>query len=239
MSATQEQLFENIKSQIEKLMKAEVPLVEGNANEDINAIGRHAFPHPSRQDEFEGIMLTFMNNQERQIQQLEAHLKNTRNVFMELAEKFISRIKEKIREEASHKKIEKIFELPVPNESYNKVSDETPLSEPSPLHFSYPFEPPRKEMNSRVHSVFVGSIAVTFPNFHKIRKRSFGFKPGVEGTQFKRTLVSKIHWESFPHSKNTCHDGGWKSNWATTDPGDVEFTPNDSNRTFDPGGVVY
>ena len=108
MSATQEQLFENIKRQVEKLMEAEAPLVEENTNECVNTIGRHAFPHFSRQDEFEGIMLTFMDNQERQIQQLETHLKDTQNVFMELAEKFISRIKKKIREEAV-KKISKRF----------------------------------------------------------------------------------------------------------------------------------
>ena len=87
IGTTQEQLFENVKRQIERLMKAEAPLVEGNTNEDFNMIGSHMLSHPSRQDEFEGIMLTFMNNQERQIQQLEAHLKNTQNVFMELAEK--------------------------------------------------------------------------------------------------------------------------------------------------------
>lgn len=121
MSATQEQLFENIKRQVEKLMKAEAHVVEENRNECVNTIGKHTFPQFSRQDEFEGIMLTFVNNQERQIQEIETHLKDTQNVFMELAEKFISRIKEKIREEASPKKIEKIFELPVPNKLYNDL----------------------------------------------------------------------------------------------------------------------
>ena len=49
-----------------------------------------------------------MSNQEKQIQQLEARMENTQNVFMNLAGNFISRIKEKIREESVPKKI-KIF----------------------------------------------------------------------------------------------------------------------------------
>ena len=127
MSTTQEQMFVNIQRQVEELMKAEASLVEGNASEFLSTTGGHTPPHFSRQEEFEGIMLTFMENQEKQIQELEIHLKSTHDVFMELANKFISKIEEKIREEASHKKIEKIFELPTPNNPCDEGDADTPF----------------------------------------------------------------------------------------------------------------
>ena len=218
-------------------MKAEIPTADENPDECLNTIGKHMFHQFSRQDEFEGIMLTFVNNQERRIQELKTQLKNTQDMFMELAEKFIARIKEKIREEASHKKIEKIFELPVPNEPYHEWDDETPLPEPSLLKPSYPFESPREKKNSHDHSIFVGSMVVTLPNFHEARKRSFGFKPGVRRTQLKHTLISKTPWKSSPHSLNTCHDGNWNLNETSTDPFQHFTTSRDSNKTFDPGGT--
>jgi hypothetical protein len=45
-----------------------------------------------------------MNNQEKQIQHLETRMESTRNAFRDLADKFISRIKEKIREKSTPKK---------------------------------------------------------------------------------------------------------------------------------------
>ena len=59
-------------------------------------------------------MVTFMNNQEKQIQHLEARMESTRNAFMDLADKFISRIKEKIKEKSAPRKIKKIFEVSTP-----------------------------------------------------------------------------------------------------------------------------
>ena len=56
-------------------------------------------------------MTTFMSNQEEQIQQLENQLRGTYSTFMDLADIFISRVKEKIAEEAKPKKIKKVFEL--------------------------------------------------------------------------------------------------------------------------------
>jgi hypothetical protein len=78
MNATQEQLFENVKRQVEELMRGEMPMA--NPFGYVNADNKYTFPEYSRQEEFEGIMLTFVNNQERQIQQLEAAWK-TPKVF--------------------------------------------------------------------------------------------------------------------------------------------------------------
>jgi hypothetical protein len=80
----------------------------------VSAINKYNFPERSREEEFEGIMVTFMNNQEKQIQHLEARMESTRNAFMDLADKFISRIKEKIKEKSAPIKIEKVFEISTP-----------------------------------------------------------------------------------------------------------------------------
>ena len=79
-------------------MSVERPAAEPMWNPNLrrNAVIDHNFPERSRQEEVEGIMVTFMDNQEKQIQHLEARMESTRNTFMNLADKFISRIKEKI-----------------------------------------------------------------------------------------------------------------------------------------------
>jgi hypothetical protein len=130
VNSTQEQLLVNIEKQVKELMRAEMPAAETarSPNVRVTAINKYNFPERSRQEEFEGIMVTFMNNQEKQIQQLETRMENTRSVFMDLADKFISRIKEKIREKAIPKKIKNIFELPIPNETSSDGHNETPLS---------------------------------------------------------------------------------------------------------------
>ena len=141
-------MFANIQRQVEGLMKTEASLVEGNANEFLSTTIGHTPPHSSRQEEFEGIMLTFMENQERQIQQLEAHLKSNHDAFMELANKFIAKIEGKIKDEASHRKIEKIFELPIPSNPYDGEDVENPLPKPSPLKSLSPVEPSTERENS-------------------------------------------------------------------------------------------
>ena len=120
--ATQEQLFESLTRQVDELIKAETPRVETKISpvRCVNAVSRREFPVPSRQEEFEGIMITFVNNQEKQIQQLESQLRDTYSIFMNLADIFITRIKEKIVEESKPKKIEKVFELSTLSEPRNK-----------------------------------------------------------------------------------------------------------------------
>ena len=106
VNATQEQLLGNIEKQVKELMRAEIPAAETVRSPDIrvSAINKYNFPERSRQEEFEGIMVTFMNNQEKQIRHLEARMESTRKAFMDLADKFISRIKEKIKEKSAQKK---------------------------------------------------------------------------------------------------------------------------------------
>ena len=85
MNATQEQLFEIIEKRVKKLMKVEMPVAETEVSPDrhVSAISKHTFLERSRQEEFEGIMLTFVNNQEGQIRQLEVQMENTQNTFMD------------------------------------------------------------------------------------------------------------------------------------------------------------
>ena len=67
VNSTQEQLLGNIEKQVKELMRAEMPAAETarSPNVRVSAINKYNFPERSRQEEFEGIMVTFMNNQEK------------------------------------------------------------------------------------------------------------------------------------------------------------------------------
>lgn len=99
-------------------------------------------------------MITFMNNQEKQIQRLETRMESTRNTFVDLADEFTSRIKEKIREKSTPRKIKKIFELPTPlvcdGEDNKKTSPRA-----SPSITPYFCERPQEEKNLQYHNIFV------------------------------------------------------------------------------------
>lgn len=179
-------------------------------------------------------MITFMNNQEKQIQHLATRMESTRNAFMVLADEFISIIKEKIREKSTPRKIEKIFELPTP-----LVCDEEDDREPSPsaspsitpcFH-----EHPQEEKNLQFHNIFVGSLQVTLPNVHK--KRSFGFKPGVKRVHFKNTSASETSMERLLPLPTICQDEDYDLSGIMTTPVHNHTSLRDSNKMFDPGGL--
>ena len=155
--STQEQLFESLTRQVDELMKAEASRVETEINpvRCVNAVSRFEFPTPSRQEEFEGIMITFMDNQEKQIQQLENQLRSTYSTFMDLADIFISRVKEKIVEESKPKKIEKVFELSTPFEPHYGQEKEVPYSKPYTISLSKFFKPTPEKEGSQFHKIFV------------------------------------------------------------------------------------
>ncbi|GJZ03453.1 hypothetical protein Tco_0536728 [Tanacetum coccineum] len=70
-------------------------------------------PEPSRQEEFEHIVMNFILDREERVKQLEEYMKVIVDDFMKLSSEVIRRLKEKIREEGSRKrKIEKISKYP-------------------------------------------------------------------------------------------------------------------------------
>ncbi|GKD97785.1 hypothetical protein Tco_1381682 [Tanacetum coccineum] len=70
-------------------------------------------PEPSRQEDFEHIVMNFILDQEERVKQLEEYMKVIVSDFMQLSLEVIRRLKENIREEESRKrKFEKITKYP-------------------------------------------------------------------------------------------------------------------------------
>lgn len=136
-------------------MRAEKPAAKTTMSLDrhVSAISKYNLPERSRQEEFEGIMITFMNNQDKQIQHIETRMESTRNVFMGFVDDFISRIKEKIREKSTPRKIEKIFELPTSLVCDGEDDGKTSPSA-SPSIAPYFYERPQEEENLQFHNMF-------------------------------------------------------------------------------------
>jgi hypothetical protein len=153
---------------------------------------------------------------------------------MGFADEFISRIKEKIREKSTPRKIEKIFELPTP-----LVCDREDDGKPSPIaspsitpHF---YEHPQEEKNLQFHNIFVGSLQVTLPNLHK--KRSFGFKPGVKRLHLKNTAASDTSMEQLLPVPTVYQYEDHNLSGILTSPIHNHTSLRDSNKMFDPGGL--
>ena len=182
-------------------------------------------------------MTTFMSNQEEQMQQLENQLRNTYNTFMDLADIFISRVKEKIAEEAKPKKIEKVFELSTPFEPPCRREKEVPFSKPCMTGLSKFFKPTHELEGSKFHKIFVGSVLVTPYSFPKVSKRSFGFKPGAHWAPSKDNPSSNFHRKQLPHEFVTRQKVKYVTTRALIDSTLLHITPCESNKTFDPGGM--
>lgn len=180
-------------------------------------------------------MITFMNNLESQIRQLETRMESTRNAFMDLADEFISRIKEKIREKATPKKIEKIFDLPTPKVISEGVESGEPFPGGSPPNLPYFYEPPLEDKNSQIHRIFVGRLQVTLPNLYEAKRRSFGFKPGVKRVHLKQHSTKDPMEQIFPSP--TCYDKDNDLSGIGTGPIYNHTSFRDSNETFNPGGL--
>ncbi|GKA90219.1 hypothetical protein Tco_0812089 [Tanacetum coccineum] len=129
-------------------------------------------PEPSRQEEFEHIVINFILDQEERVKQLEEYMRVIVDDFMKLSSEVTRRLKEKIIEEGSRiRKIEKItkysdIEVPKPltghkflESSAKKKISETPKSIPT-------------------NSLWIGYVHPTFSNPPHFWKNIFGFKPG-------------------------------------------------------------
>lgn len=125
-------------------------------------------------------------------------MENTRSVFMDLADKFISRIKEKIREEAIPKKIKKIFELSIPNETSNDGHNETPLSVSSTQNNFYSHKLPFEKENSHAYTVTYKSLKPTL--MHRVSMIS-QTKPITHKTSFQHSNFKTPTLHFFDESK--------------------------------------
>ena len=156
---------------------------------------------------------------------------------MDLADIFISRVNEKIAEEAKPKKIEKVFELSTPSEPPCRRVKEVPFSKPCMTSLSKFFKPTHELEGSKFHKIFVGSVLVTPYSFPKVTKRSFGFKPGAHRAPSKENRFSYFPRKQLPHTFVTRKKVKYVTTQTLIDSTLRHITPCESNKTFDPGGM--
>ncbi|GJY47594.1 hypothetical protein Tco_0436657 [Tanacetum coccineum] len=131
---------------------------------------------PSRQKEFEHIVMNIILDQEERVKQLEEYMKVIIGNFMQLPSEVTRRLKDKIREEGGRLgKIEKITKYP-----------DMEVPEPLAGH-KFPKTPVKKMFHDTLKSIptnplWIRYVQLNFSNPPRFRKSTFGFKPGVTFT---------------------------------------------------------
>nr|GEV20377.1 MAK10-like protein [Tanacetum cinerariifolium] len=109
------QLLGIMKSKVNTLMKDAISLMgrsKGVFRMTTNKMCQPS-PEPSRQEEFEHIVMNFILDQEERIEQLKEYMKVLISDFMQLSSKVTMRLKDKIRKEGGRlRKIKKITKYP-------------------------------------------------------------------------------------------------------------------------------
>ncbi|GJR89194.1 hypothetical protein Tco_0213205 [Tanacetum coccineum] len=127
---------------------------------------------PSRQEEFEHIVINFIYNQEERIRQLEHYMQDITNEFMEFSSEFALRLKEKIKENKSKpRKIKKITK-------YLEAKD---LENSAKHNFLENLE--KKSFPTPASHLCVRCVRLIPSNPSQPRKNIFGFKPGKRDNQ--------------------------------------------------------
>ncbi|GKC30244.1 hypothetical protein Tco_1037538 [Tanacetum coccineum] len=110
-----EQLLGIMERKVDTLMKDAISLMRRSKSVFRMTTNEMYRPssEPSRQEEFEHIMMNFILDQEERVKQLEEYIRVIINNFMQLSSEVTRRLKDKIREEWSRMiKIEKITKYP-------------------------------------------------------------------------------------------------------------------------------
>nr|GEW76975.1 hypothetical protein [Tanacetum cinerariifolium] len=105
LATDMEQKLEAMKCQFDLLIKEAVSLDRWSKNL------RQAFPEPPRQEEFEGIIISFIRNQEGELRQLEEYMSIIGGEVMQLSLLVMEKLKDKIRTK-ENKMIQKITRFP-------------------------------------------------------------------------------------------------------------------------------
>ncbi|GKD40133.1 zinc finger, CCHC-type containing protein [Tanacetum coccineum] len=134
-----EQLLGIMERKVDTLMKDAISLMgrsEGVFKMTTNEMYQQP-PEPSRQEEFEHIVMNFILDQEERVEWLEEYMKVIIGDFMQLSSEFTRRLKDKIREEGGRlRKIEKITKYPdkeVPESLAGKKFPKTPTKKSSTI----------------------------------------------------------------------------------------------------------
>ncbi|GKE18491.1 hypothetical protein Tco_1426068 [Tanacetum coccineum] len=213
-----EQLLGIIERKVDTLMKDTISLIgrsESVFRMTTNEMYRPPF-EPSRQEEYEHIVINFILDQEKRVKQLEEYMEVIMGDFMQLSLKVTRRLKEKIIEEGSRmRKIEKIIRYPKnedPKPSNNLKFSKT-LTNSTSFHASN-FIPPK--------SLCVKYVRIIFPSPPLVRESTFGFKHGINNN---RNIKSRYDVENLsPQSTPQVLPSIKKNTPPVTYPKEIEET---------------
>ncbi|GJZ01463.1 zinc finger, CCHC-type containing protein [Tanacetum coccineum] len=169
-----EQLLGIMEHKVDTLMKGAISLM-GKSKSIFRLITNEMCRSPivpSRQEEFEHIVMNFIYDQEERIRELEHYMQDITNEFMEFSSEFALRLKEKIKENKSKpRKIKKITK-------YLEAKD---LENSAKHNFLENLE--KKSFPTPASHLCVRCVRLIPSNPSQPRKNIFGFKPGKRDNQ--------------------------------------------------------
>nr|GEV46152.1 hypothetical protein [Tanacetum cinerariifolium] len=137
---------------------------------------------PSRQEQFEDLVMNFILDQEERIKKLKNCMQDITDEFMEFSSEVTLRLKERIKEnESKPQKIKKITRYP--NTEDLKLLNDHKFSET--LRKEVPSHTPKIASSK---SLYVKHVRTVFPSPPLIRESTFGFKPDYRDPDRGRTL---------------------------------------------------
>ncbi|GKD44150.1 hypothetical protein Tco_1268795 [Tanacetum coccineum] len=173
------QLLGVMKCKVDTLMKKAISLmrrIESVFEMTCNTV--YQLPsEPSRQEEFENLVMNFILDQEEKVKQLEEYIGVIRSDFMQLSLEVVGKLKEEIRMEKNGvKKIEKITRYPDTEdlEPLNECKFSETLTKKASFHTPKSVSP---------KSLCVKHVRTIFPSPPLVRESTFVFKPGTKNNR--------------------------------------------------------
>ncbi|GJS40257.1 hypothetical protein Tco_0565300 [Tanacetum coccineum] len=174
-----EQLLGVMERKVDTLMKEAISLMGGSESVfGMTSNTLYQLPsEPSRQEEFEDLVMNFILDQDEKVRQLEEYMCVIRSDFMQLSLEVVGKLREEIRIEQNRtKKIKKITRYP-DTEDLKPLNDhkfsET-LTKEVPSHTQKIVSP---------KSLYVKHIRTIFPSPPLVKESTFGFKPGTNNNR--------------------------------------------------------
>ncbi|GJR74933.1 hypothetical protein Tco_0087298 [Tanacetum coccineum] len=179
-----EQLLGVIKCKVDTLIK-EAILLMGRSKSIFGMTSNTVYQlpsEPSRQEEFENLVMNFILDQKEKFKQLDEYMGVIGSDFTQLSLEVVGKLKEEIRMEKNRvKKIEKITRYPDIEdlEPLNECKFSKTLTKKASFHTLKSVSP---------KSLCVKHVRTIFPSPPLIRESTFGFKPG---TRSNRNIKSR------------------------------------------------
>ncbi|GJW01196.1 hypothetical protein Tco_1556447 [Tanacetum coccineum] len=222
-----EHLLRIMKRKVDTLMKNTISIMGKSESVFLLTTNKMCRPpiEPSRQEEFEHIVMNFIYNQEERIRQLENYMQDITDEFMKFSSEVALRLKEKIKEsESKLRKIKKIIKYP----------DTKVLENSTKRNFFENLE--KKAFPTPASHLCVRYVRLIPSNPSQPRKNIFGFKP--------RKRANQSHQD--PSNSPTiqpptqCNPPLMNNDPIECAPSShCLFTLIDSNHVFDPGGKTH